>query len=255
MKIALLQTDIQWLDAAHNLREAERLLCSAPDADLYVLPEMWATGFCTAPEPSLHAQAEEALAWMRDTACRRGCAVAGSLAVRVAAEEEVPEGTPLWRNRFYFVRDDGTFACYDKRNLFAYGGEQQAYAAGGRRAVVEWRGVRFMLQTCFDLRFPETARNTLASTYDVLLYVANWPTSRRGAWDVLLPARAVENQAYVVGVNRTGSDPQCLYDGGSAAYDPYGRPCLRLDAGVQAAVLEPDMEMLARFREKFKVLR
>lgn len=251
MKITLLQTDIKWLDPQTNMGRAARLMDTAPNADLYVLPEMWATGFNTSPTAEMAEMADRALAWMRQLADGRGCAVAGTLAVR----EPLAENAAKWRNRFFFVFPEEEPAFYDKRNLFAYGGEHLSYLPGEAPVIVAWRGVRFMLQTCFDLRFPETARNALANSYDVLLYAANWPASRRNAWDALLPARAIENQAYCAGVNRTGCDPSCTYDGGTAAYDPYGHPLVQLADGEQAASFEVDLERMHAFRRKFHVLR
>lgn len=265
MKITLLQTDIAWLDPTANMRCAAQLMDAAPDSDLYVLPEMWATGFCT--EPGAAWPDETAvLAWMKRQAAARDCAVAGTMAVRVEGEAAygamrgAAGGINLRRNRFCFVRPDGSTDRYDKRNLFVYGGENRTFAPGTERVIAEWRGVRFMLQVCFDLRFPETARNFLSAPYDVLLYAANWPASRRTAWDALLPARAVENQAFVVGVNRTGTDrpsaaDAIVYNGGSAAYDACGRCLARLDARPQAVTVNIDVEALHRFRTGFPVLR
>lgn len=265
MRITLLQTDIVWLDTTANMRHAAQLMDAAPGSDLYVLPEMWATGFCTDPDAAWPDETA-VLAWMRRQAAARGCAVAGTVAVRV--ESEAAHGTMrdatrdvnLRRNRFCFVRPDGSIDCYDKRNIFVYGGENRTFAPGTERVIAEWRGVRFMLQVCFDLRFPETARNVMPAPYDVLLYAANWPASRRTAWDALLPARAVENQAFVVGVNRTGTDrpsaaDAIVYDGGSAAYDACGRCLARLDARPQAVTVDIDVEALHRFRTGFPVLR
>ncbi len=263
MRITLLQTDIRWHDMSANTAEAARLIDTAPGSDLYLLPEMWATGFDTEPSYDLIAVADKALDWMRAEARQRDAAVAGSVAVRVypepttpaAPDDEAADKAALWRNRFYFVTPEGEVTYYDKRNLFVYGGEQLTYSPGRERVIVTWRGVRFMLQTCFDLRFPETARNGLADCYDVLLYVANWPASRRTAWDTLLTARAIENQACCIGVNRTGSAPHCLYDGGSRAVDAYGRPLAVLDNRPQAVTVTPDLERQRAFREKFSVLR
>lgn len=253
--ISLLQTDIAWLNPAANMARAAQLMDSAPGSDLYILPEMWATGFQTSPSQETEEAARQALEWMHRQAETRQCAVAGSLAVKEKSTDGENAQTGKWRNRLFFVTPGGGEDFYDKRNLFTYGGEQRAFTPGGERKIVAWRGVRFMLQTCFDLRFPETGRNGLAHAYDVLLYVANWPASRRNAWDALLTARAIENQACCVGVNRTGSDPQCLYDGGSAAVDAYGHTLLRLDGREQAATFFPDLEKQDRLRQKFPVLR
>lgn len=239
MRTVLLQTDISRLDPAANMRTAEALMATAPGADLYVLPEMWSTGFCTAPDAGL-PPAAPALEWMQRQAAERDCAVAGSLAVRPAP------GARL-RNRFFFVRPDGSSDYYDKRHLFAFGGEDTAFEAGTRRVTTEWRGVRFLLQVCFDLRFPESARLQPDSPYDAVLYAASWPASRRAAWDALLPARAIENQAYVIGVNRTGG----AYNGGTAAYNPQGRCIGRCSAEAEALEVTVDAEEAAQWRKAF----
>jgi len=255
MKISLVQYDVEWLNPQVNMQAVARLMDSAPDVGLYVLPEMWATGFNTSPNEEMDEMGRHALEWMGSQAASRQCAVAGTLAVREQSAEQGSEKTQVWHNRFFFVFPDKSYAYYDKRNLFNYGGEHISYASGKIPVVVAWRGVRFMLQTCYDLRFPETARNSLRQTYDVLLYAANWPSSRRRAWDALLAARAIENQAYCVGVNRIGNDPFCQYNGGSAAYDPYGRLLLQLPGSEQAACITVNLEEMRAFREKFQVLR
>lgn len=253
MQIHILQTDIRWHNPAQNIATAERLMANAPHPIdtrvpvLFVLPEMWATGFDTASRP-IQATCDEhhtALQWMRQAAQARRALLAGSIAT--------PEDGRLY-NRFYLVRPDGTFATYDKRHLFSYGGEPRTFTAGRERIVVECGGWRILLQVCYDLRFPVFARNG-AEGYDLILYVANWPESRIQAWDTLLRARAIENQCYVCGVNRTGRDPLCTYCGGSALIDAYGRTVLSPGQaeGIFSATL--DLETLRRFREKFPVLR
>lgn len=254
MKITLLQTHVQWQDAAANRAGAERLIAAAPASDVYVLPEMWDSGFCTRPESWQEGQSVLSLEWMRHTARRLGAVVAGSLAMRESSTTGAEAAGAQWRNRFYWVRPDGVVQYYDKRHLFAYAGEHLAYTAGQERVVVEWKGVRFMLQVCFDLRFPEGSRNALQHPYDVMLCVASWPEQRRAAWDILLQARAVENQAYMVGINRTGTDPHCTYNGGSAIVSPRGQVLRRLDAAVQTATFEPDLEALRSLRQHFPVL-
>lgn len=256
MKITALQLDIQWLDVTDNCQRAEQLMdTSSPDTDLYVLPEMWATGFHTSPTLQVNELSLEAFEWMKRQAKQRDVAIVGSLPVRTWPTEDVAETPAMWRNRLLFVLPDGSYTAYDKRNLFTYGGEQLTYSPGTERVVTTYRGIRFLPQICFDLRFPETSRNRLSSPYDVILYVANWPSSRRVAWDALLQARAIENQAYTLGVNRTGIDPQCVYNGGTAAYDAYGMPLFRMDEREQAASFTVDMERLCHFRQKFQVLR
>lgn len=213
--------------------------------DLIVLPEMFTTGFCVDPS---HAEGviddgAAAVAWMRRMAERYDAAVTGSVAVT--------DGERYF-NRMYFVRPDGCVEYYDKRHLFAIGGEADHYTAGCRRVVVAWRGVRILLQVCYDLRFPVFARSR--GDYDMIVYAANWPTPRIAVWDTLLRARAIENQCYVAGVNRAGQDPWCDYCGRTALIDPYGRVAASCGEGEHVVAGDIDMDRLAVFRRKFPVL-
>jgi predicted amidohydrolase len=262
MKIALLQTDIVWNDPQANILRVERLMQQSEPADLYVLPEMWATGFAVEPEGIAEdEQTSLALAWMRQTARQKGCAISGSLAVRSLP----PSGGRMeggYRNRHYFVTPD-TVTFYDKHHLFTYGHEDEHYTAGQEAVIVEWRDWRILLQTCYDLRFPcfsRYGRNThSASTpspliYDAIIYVANWPEKRQLAWDTLIRARAIENQCYVIAVNRVGDDPACHYAGGSAVIDPTGRTVAECPSGEHPATAEICIEKLREMRSRFRVL-
>lgn len=242
MRITLLQTDIKWSKPAENIAEAEALMAKAEDADLYVLPEMWSTGFVT-DAPGEDQQ--EALQWMWTTAKRRHAAIAGSLAVMTE------DGRSL--NRQFFVKPDGDISTYDKHHLFKYGGEDRYYQTGRRRTVVEWLGVRFLLVTCYDLRFPVWMR--YQEDYDAIICVANWPESRQNVWHTLLRARAIENQCYVIGCNRVGDDPNTHYIGHSAIIDSRGH-AIAEDKTERATTVtaEIDTERLREFREKFRVL-
>ena len=247
LTVALLQTDIALTSAEENVRRALHLMDRTPGADLYVLPEMWGTGFNPRPGIREQEEAAQALTWMAAEAANRQCAVAGSLPVFDKAGNK-------WRNRFYFITPNGTFH-YDKRHLFAPGGEAENYTAGTRRTVVEWRGWRILLQVCYDLRFPVFARNR--DEYDFALYVANWPASRQEVWRVLLRARAIENQCYVAGVNRVGTDMfGTTYAGGTELIDAKGNVVAATnDAGHEEAVCtQLDIDGLRRFRQKFPVL-
>lgn len=271
MKVSLIQMDIVWLDAAANRMAAERLMRSAEKSDIYVLPEMWNTGVTTEPQGILEIKNEklkskneegsQTLLWMQAMANELDAAVAGSVAVHLQ------DGT--YRNRLYFVTPsekgqcpslysgaDGTMAnvqWYDKHHLFSYGGETENYTPGNKRVTVEWRGVRFRLSVCYDLRFPLWLRNK--DDYDVLICVASWPTVRTHAWQVLLQARAIENQCYVLGVNRIGKDPVCEYSGSTCVVDPFGFAtfCPEGEASVVTQTL--DLKRLKAFREKFPVLK
>ena len=262
MKVSLIQMDIVWLDAAANRMAAERLMRSAEKSDIYVLPEMWNTGVTTEPQGILEIKNEklkskneegsQTLLWMQAMADELDAAVAGSVAVHLQ------DGT--YRNRLYFVTPSENGQCsmvnvqwYDKHHLFSYGGETENYTPGNERVTVEWRGVRFRLSVCYDLRFPLWLRNK--DDYDVLICVASWPTVRTHAWQVLLQARAIENQCYVLGVNRIGKDPVCEYSGSTCVVDPFGFAtfCPEGEASVVTQTL--DLKRLKAFREKFPVLK
>ncbi len=247
LTVALLQTDIVLTSAEENIDRVTHIMNQRPEADLYVLPEMWGTGFNPHPDKHEHEKAARALAWMKEEAADRHCAMAGSLPVFDETDES-------WRNRFYFVTPDDVFH-YDKRHLFAPGGEAENYTAGTNRTVITWRGWRILLQVCYDLRFPVFSRNR--NEYDLALYVANWPASRQEVWRVLLRARAIENQCYVAGVNRVGSDMfGTTYAGGTELIDAKGNVVAATDdAGHEEAVCTRlDIDGLRRFRQKFPVL-
>lgn len=243
MKIALIQTEIVWGSPEANIAVMDTLIDHAGKADLYVLPEMFSTGFVMQPENYAEKQGLS-LKWMQGKARQTDAAVCGSLAVA--------DGDKYY-NRFYFVKPDGSVAVYNKRHLFTYSGEHEHYQQGNGRTVVEWRGVRILLQVCYDLRFPVFSRNH--KDYDLALYVASWPESRRMVWDILLKARAIENQCYVAGVNRVGDDQKCHYNGGTAIISPYGNVVsAAADNETYVVVATLDMEKLKAFREKFPVL-
>ena len=245
MKVTILQRNIEWANPVLNVQRAEEAINRNAGADLYVLPEMFSTGFCTQPEGIAESCDSDTLKWMKRKATEIDAAIAGSVAV---------EQEGKYYNRFYFVKPDGSVTYYDKKHLFTYGGEHLRFTAGDERVVVEWRGVRILLEVCYDLRFPIWARNR--GDYDMILYVASWPTPRVAAWSSLLVARAIENQCYVAGVNRVGTDPACEYCGGSVIIDPYGRTIAACADDTECeATAEVDMVALEAFREKFPVLK
>lgn len=249
MKVTLLQTNIHWAQPQQNIREAECLIAKQAGSDLYVLPEMWSTGFATEPMDIAHDEDNnEALCWMQEIARRHHCAICGSMAVRLA------DGT--FRNRHYFV--DGRLnrvSFYDKHHLFSYSHEDRYYTPGNSHTIVEYCGFRMLLLTCYDLRFPCWSRYATDVEYDVLVLVANWPQSRQSAWHILTRARAIENQCYVIAVNRVGDDNFGHYVGLSVAIDPIGHTLgqCRPDQH-QALTVTLDLAELERRRQKFQVL-
>lgn len=249
MRITIVQNDILWGDVKSNIVQAQRLIEQASDSRLYILPEMWATGFNTSDDKMIFAEDEHpALTWMHKMADTRQCAICGSLAVRL------PDNT--CRNRNYFVTPNQTsHIYYDKHHLFSYGHEDQFYTPGQEPVVVEWEGVRFLLLTCYDLRFPVWSRYGFAGKYDAIIVVANWPMSRQRAWEILTRARAVENQCYLLGANRVGSDPVTNYKGESCVIDPSGTAiALAYEYTIMTITAELDMTSLREVRNRFRVL-
>lgn len=249
MRVSILQTDINWGEPSVNQLNAERAIDGLPQTDLIVLPETWSTGFAVNPEGIAENEGKDiacdSARWMKRIAQERNIAICGSISVRTT------ENT--YANRMYFVYPDGTVKTYDKRHLFTPGGENLRYTAGKERCIVEYSGTRFLLQICYDLRFPVWTRNK--GDYDAIIYVANWPKSRHNVWTTLLKARAIENQCYVIGVNRVGEDKSCKYAGGSIIVNPYGKTVCQCEDNVKGcATGNIEMLMLEKFRESFPVL-
>ena len=248
MKVTILQTDIEWGIPEENIRRAELLMAQKTDSDLYVLPEMWSTGFATEPFGIAEEEtSSKALAWMKSKAKALDCAICGSLAIVVDGK---------YRNRHYFINGrKGVLEYYDKHHLFSYGHEDQYYTAGDKHTVVDDEGFRFLLLTCYDLRFPMWSRYCDKHPYDAIICVANWPESRQNAWQILTRARAIENQAYLIGCNRVGNDNYNHYRGCSAIISPIGKTLAQCQLNVQdTASFNLDLKSLDHKRMKFKVL-
>jgi len=247
MKVAVLQMDLAVRDVEENIRRADALIDAHPGAELYLLPEMFSTGFDMDPSACAEPVGGLSMQWMLDKARQTGAALCGSVATAVELF--------TYTNRMYFVTPEGDVTIYDKRHLFSYSGEDQCYTAGQERVVATYKGIRFLLEVCYDLRFPVWSR--CCDDYDVILYVANWPTKRRNAWDTLLRARAVENQAWVLGANRVGIDQlDCVYNGGSVIVNAYGQTVVEAkDDEVSVIMADLDYQKLCDYRAKFPSLR
>lgn len=240
MKIAGLNLDIQWKDKRVNFENIENLFKDV-FADIFLLPEMFPTGFCMEAE-DIADQNEESLTWMKNFAKMKNAAVCGSVSVE-------KEGN--FYNRMYFVEPDGSFVHYDKRHLFSFSGEDKVYTKGKERVIVMYLGVRFLLQICYDLRFPVFSRNN--DDYDVVLYVANWPEKRVEAWEHLLKARAIENQSYVFGLNRIGKDGNnLLYKESSHCFFADGTEVSEKKEQLVFATI--DLKKLNDFKNQFRFL-
>lgn len=246
----LVQCDLRWEDPKANHAHLETLLgeLDGRDTDLIVLPEMFATGFTmNSREMAQPMATSESVAWLQGQAKARGCVMTGSVAIEEQGE---------YVNRLIWATPDGEMSTYDKRHLFRMAGEHERYAMGNERKIVTLKGVRILLSVCYDLRFPVWLRQQAGNEhfeYDALLCVANWPAPRRHPWRTLLQARAVENLAYVIGVNRVGDDAKGnAYSGDSMLVDFKGEPLIDHPANtpfIETGTL--DLDALGQFREKF----
>jgi predicted amidohydrolase len=245
LRTSMIQADIVWENRRANLSHYGTLLRQLHgQTDLAVVPELFTTGSIRVPELA-DSMNGETVAALREWATAGGMAIAGSFMV---VEQE------KYYNRAFFVTPEGNVFYADKRHLFRMGGEDRRLESGRERLIVSWRGWNICLLVCYDLRFPVWSRNT-GNAYDLLVYPASWPAPRKEVWQMLLPARAVENQAYVCGVNRTGTDGTGLaYHGGSAVYSPKGE--LLATAGHEPELIRTctlNKNMLNSFRTKFPV--
>ena len=244
LRVSLLQQPLAWHDPGANRTHFEALLRPlAGQTDLVVLPETFTTGFSMEVEQIAEPPAGPTSTWLQRSAAMLDAVITGSVITRQDDH---------YYNRLLWAAPSGELRQYDKRHLFRMGREHEHFTAGRAAWSVAWRGFMICPLVCYDLRFPVFSRRRPALDYDLLLYVANWPAARADAWRQLLRARAIENQAYVIGVNRVGPDGQGVsYEGGSAAIDFLGRTLA--DAGDVPAVLNVQLplEPLTRFREKF----
>jgi len=217
LRISLVQTHLQWEDIAGNLQQLEAKLQSIPiGTHIVVLPEMFNTGFSMQPERLAETMQGNTILWMKKMAESKKCIITGSLII---------QENDCYYNRLIWMLPNGQMGFYDKRHCFAYAGEDKHYTPGNKRLIASVNGWKINLQICYDLRFPVWARQQANNPpeYDVLIYVANWPEKRIHAWKSLLIARAIENQCYVIGVNRIGNDGNGIaHSGDSMAINPLG---------------------------------
>jgi len=242
LDVALIQTTLVWQDAAANRALLEPLLQQAAGADLIILPETFNSGFSMQCQQIAETMQGPTLQWLQQQAQQLGAVICGSMAVATDAGIF---------NRLLWVQPEGKIAYYDKRHLFRMAAEHQHYLPGQRRVIVEFKGFRLLLQVCYDLRFPVFSRNQ--NDYDAIIYVANWPAARSRIWRTLLAARAIENQAFVLGCNRVGQDGNGHgYSGDSVILNYLGEPLADLPPG-EAGVLRRRLELsaLQQFRRQF----
>jgi len=240
MKVVGLNLDIIWKNKAENFKLIEKELQNV-EADLFLLPEMFPTGFCM-DASEVSDRNNESLEFLKKLSKDKNAAFCGSAPVQQNGN---------FYNRMYFVKPDGEPSFYDKRHLFSFSGEDKVYTPGKERVIVEYQRIRFLLQVCYDLRFPVFARNN--DDYDAILYVANWPEKRVGAWEHLLKARAIENLSFVFGLNRIGTDGNDLfYQESSHCFFADGKEISQKQGNLVSAEL--NMDELKDFRTHFQFL-
>ena len=253
LRVSLIQGATRWHDPAGNREYYASLMAPLRgQTDLCVLPETFTSGFSNDAIHNAEDMQGATLDWIRNQAKSLDAAVTGSVQLRV----ETDAGKKVY-NRLLFATPDGQVRHYDKRHLFRYAGEHERYAGGSDRLIVEWKGWRLFPLVCYDLRFPVWSRNRFDAEhktfdYDLVLYVANWPSARSYAWRTLLRARAIENLSYCVGLNRVGNDGNNLHYGGdSSILDYLGQPLIELGGQEQVATATLSAEALAGHRQRF----
>ena len=246
LKVAIVQTALVWENPEENRRLlSHKIAAISADVDLVVLPEMFTSGFTMNPAEVAETMEGNTIVWLKKQAKVKQAVIMGSLVISENGK---------FYNRMVCVEPSGTITTYNKRHTFTLAGEHKVYTAGTEKVTFSYKGWKICPLVCYDLRFPVWARNV--EDYDLIIYVANWPKIRIGAWDVLLKARAIENMAYCIGVNRVGLDGNNFeYSGHSAAYDVLGN---RLDTILEnqdvVEMVSLDKAAIKKYREKLNFL-
>jgi omega-amidase len=266
LSITTIQSNLHWKDKAANLKMFEDKINSIKEkTELVVLPEMFSTGFVLQPRDLAETMEGETVQWMKRLAAEKKVIITGSVIIK-ENDQAVGSVPLLYYNRLIWMLPNGQYGYYDKRHRFAYAGEDENYTAGTKRLIASVKGWKINLLVCYDLRFPVWSRQTPGfpgegtrmgeAEYDVLIYVANWPEKRNTAWRTLLRARAIENQCYVIGTNRTGDDGNDIhYNGDSMVIDPLGEILYEKKDEEDINTLTLNKADLQNIREKFPFLR
>lgn len=249
--VTIIQTNLHWEDKTANLQMLEEKINSIKEkTEVVVLPEMFSTGFSMKPEQLAETMDGETVQWMKRVATEKKIILTGSVIINESEN---------YFNRLIWMLPNGQHGVYNKRHRFAFAGEDKHYTAGTKRLIASVKGWKINLQVCYDLRFPVWARQQSqpeGPEYDVLIYVANWPERRSHAWKTLLQARAIENQCYVIGVNRVGNDGNNIYHSGdSMIIDPMGEVLYNKKDEEDVYTISLDKEHLKTIREKLPFLK
>jgi len=266
LTISLIQTKLHWEDKTANLQMLEDKILSINErTEIVVLPEMFSTGFSMKPEMLAEKMDGDTVNWMKKIAAQKKVILAGSIIIKESAPSPLQRaGGEAYYNRLIWMLPNGQYGIYDKRHRFAFAGEDDHYTAGTKRLIASVKGWKINLQVCYDLRFPVWSRQAppppgevgRGPEYDVLIYVANWPERRSTAWKTLLQARAIENQCYVVGVNRVGNDGNSIdHSGDSMVIDPLGEILYHKKDEEDIFTLTLNKNHLQSIREKFPFWR
>ena len=244
LTITLIQPNLHWENKKANLEMlAQKIESIIEKTEMVILPEMFSTGFSMKPEILAEKMNGETIEWMKKMAASKKIILTGSVII---------EENGKYFNRLIWMLPNGEYGVYDKRHLFAYGDEHNHYSAGNKRFIAQVKGWKINLEVCYDLRFPVWSRQQTEAEYDVLVYVANWPEKRIVAWKILLQARAIENQCYVVGVNRVGDDGNNIhYSGDSMIIDPLGEIIYQKENEEDVFTYTLQKENLDEVRVKF----
>ncbi len=252
LTITTIQTNLFWEDKRANLQMLEEKINAIPDkTEIVILPEMFSTGFSMQPQLFAETMEGETVEWIKRISSENKIILTGSF---------IAKENGNYFNRLIWMLPNGQFGHYNKRHLFAYAGEHEHYTAGNKRLIASVKGFKINLQVCYDLRFPVWSRQTPLSQggeveYDILIYVANWPEKRSHAWKTLLCARAIENQCYVVGVNRVGNDGNNIYhSGNSLVIDPMGQVIYHMADEEDINTITLSKEKLEEVRSRFPFL-
>lgn len=251
LKVSIIQSDIHWEDVGANLASFEEKIWQIGSTDVIVLPEMFSTGFSMNAKRLAEMMNMRTFKWMKQMADQTGALILGSFIASVHDR---------FYNRLLWMEPGGNFKTYDKRHLFRMAEEHQVYSPGESLLIGHWKGWRICPLICYDLRFPVWSRNRWNASlkkpsYDLLVYVANWPQVRVNAWDTLLRARAIENLSYTVGVNRVGVDGNGVeHSGNSAIISPKGEPIFTVEGVEAIKTVELNAHSLQAYRDRFPAL-
>jgi predicted amidohydrolase len=243
MTITTIQTDIIWENISENLKQYQSKIENLK-SDIIILPEMFSTGFTMNPEKIAESMKGSTVNWMKENSKKVNSAICGSTIIKEKNK---------YYNRFIWVEPSGKVKYYDKKHLFSFAGEDEKYTPGNSKLIIDYKGWRICPLICYDLRFPVWSRNV--ENYDILIYVANWPSKRKHAWKNLLISRSIENQCYTIGVNRIGSDSNNnLYSGDTSLISALGE-ILYINSHVEDVYTTTlDKNDLIKIRNKFPVL-